>query len=173
MRPLTAAIVLVAVFAALPTESSGQTSSLDGSYVLVVEGSDDVNRAIEASIARMSFIVRPIARARLRKTNIPYRRLRIATDDREVSVTADASAPITSPANGAGIKWRREDGEVLDLSTEWEGRSLLQTFGAKDGSRQNRFSLSPDGKTLTMHVTISSPRLAAPLKYALRYRRED
>lgn len=173
MRAHLAAIVLVALLGALPSAAHGQAPSLDGSYLLAADASDDVNRAIESSVARMGFIVRPIARSRLRKTNVPYRRLRISTDDGRISIAPDAAAPVVSPMDGTPIRWRREDGEVLDVVTAWEGGSLSQTFRADDGSRENRYSLSPDGRTLTMQVTVRSPRLPAPLTYVMRYRRAD
>ena len=64
------------------------------------------------------------------------------------------------------------DGEVIDLTTRWVDETLEQTFIAEDGQRKNVFALSPDGGTLEMQVTVTSPRLAAPLTYTLRYRRQ-
>lgn len=173
MRFHLAATMLLALLLAVPAAAEGQAASLDGSYLLAVESSDDVNRAIEASIARMSFIVRPVARGRLRKANVPYRRLRISTNDGRIAIAPDAAAPVVAPADGTPIRWRREDGEALDVVTVWKGGSLSQTFHADDGSRENLYSLSADGRTLAMDVTVRSPRLPAPLTYVLRYRRAE
>ena len=87
-----------------------------------------------------------------------------------MSITFDQRRPVESPANGTPVKWTREDGERFDLSTEWEGGRLVQTFKGKEG-RTNTFTISPDGRTLTLGVAVSSPRLPKPLTYKLVYNR--
>lgn len=164
--PLFLAFALAAL---LPAATRAQESSMRGTFTLNRQASDNVRQAIDAAVARMNFVTRPIARGRLVRTNAAYERVVIAFDQREVTVTFDQRAAIKSPANGTPIKWTREDGEVFDLSTEWENGRLEQTFKAEDGQRVNVFSV--DGNTLTMNVTITSPRLSAPLRYKLVYNR--
>jgi len=53
----------------------------------------------------------------------------------------------------------------------FEGGHLLQEFNSSDGHRVNDYALSADGRTLTMQVTETSPRLSAPIKYKQVYRR--
>jgi len=48
---------------------------------------------------------------------------------------------------------------------------LAQTFTSADGRRVNDYSLSPDGRTLTMQVTETSPRLSQTIAYKQVYRR--
>jgi hypothetical protein len=173
MRTHLMAIVLLAGAAIAPAPSASQSASLDGDYQYVAEGSDDINRAIEQAIASMNFITRPVARSRLRKTNLPYRTLRISHTAAEVTTVPDSRDAVTSPADGSPIRWRREDGEMLTVTTRWEGESLRQTFVADDGQRVNLYSLEPDGRTLLMRVTVTSPRLPKPLTYAVRYARRS
>jgi|1186.fasta_scaffold869884_1 hypothetical protein len=161
---------LLAAFA-LPAAAQAQESSMRGTFVLNRQQSDDVNRAIETAVARMSFVTRPIARGRLRRTNQPYNRVVINFTPAQVSTTYDQRHAIESPANGQVVKWTREDGEKLDLSTAWQGGRLVQTFVAEDGTRINTYSMSNDGRTLTLHVTIRSPRLPQPLEYNLVFNR--
>lgn len=163
--------VLALALPAAGQQAGARTSALDGTYTLNRAASDDINRAIENAVSRMNFVTRPIARGRLRRTNQPYQRLVISHTPQQVSVTTDNRAAIRTPANGTPIKWRREDGEMFDVSTEWENGTLEQTFKAEDGSRTNVFALSGDGRTLTMNVTITSPRLSAPLRYKLVFNR--
>jgi len=172
MRTALLATALLALAPALPAHSPAQNQALDGHYVLVSQGGVDINRAIDAAIRRMSFVTRPIARGRLRKTNIPYARLDLSITPSQISNVVDGGEPVVTPANGTIVKWVREDGEQLDVSTEWRGESLIQTFRADDGQRENRYTLGADGRTLTLGVTITSPRLPAPLTYALTYRKE-
>ncbi len=171
-RQRTRTLLLALAALALPLAgASAQEPNLRGTYTLDRARSDDVNRAIETAVARMSFVTRPIARGRLRRTNQPYQRIVINFTPAEVTTTIDTRRPITSPASGQAVKWTREDGEVLDLSTEWENGQLVQTFRAEDGTRANTYSISSDGRVLTMNVTITSPRLPQPLRYKLVYNR--
>lgn len=166
-----AAFAVLAVSLAAPAGAQQGGAALDGTYTLNRAASDDVNRAIEAAVSRMNFVTRPIARGRLRRTNQPYQRVVISHTNNQVSIVTDTRAPIRTPANGTPVKWRREDGEMFDVSTEWENGRLEQTFSAEDGRRVNVYSLSADGRTLTMEVTVTSPRLAQPLRYKMVFNR--
>jgi len=161
---------LLAVLA-VPAAASAQESSMRGTFALDRAHSDDINRAIDAAVARMSFVTRPIARGRLRRTNTYYQRVVLNYTTAQVSTTFDQRHAIESPANGQPVAWTREDGEKFQLSTSWENGRLVQTFRAEDGSRTNVYSISPDGRTLTMDVTLRSPRLSAPLTYKLVFNR--
>jgi hypothetical protein len=110
-------------------------------------------------------------RGRLRKTNRAYRRVVTDYDQRTVSITFDQRRLMESPADGTPVKWTREDGDKFDLSTEWEGGNLEQTLKGEREMRTNTFSVSPDGRTLTLGVVVSSPRLPKPLTYKLVYNR--
>ena len=157
--------------AAVPAAAQGP--SLPGTYTYLEAESDAVRPAIEQAVARMNFITRPIARGRLVRTNVPYQTITIRREGDQVTVITDDRAPIVATADGNPMKWTREDGEVLDLTTQWVDERLEQTFVAEDGQRKNVFSLGPDGDTLEMQVTVTSPRLSAPLTYTLRYRRQS
>ncbi len=160
------------VLASAATPAVSQNPALTGSYTYVEAESDDIKAAIEQAVAKMNFITRPIARGRLTRTNEPYRTLTIQQSGSQVTIIRDEMAPIVAAPDGNPIKWTREDGEVLDLTTQWVDETLDQTFIADDGQRKNVFTLSPDGGTLEMHVTVTSPRLSAPLTYTLRFRRQ-
>ncbi|HET7275599.1 MAG TPA: hypothetical protein VFI91_10590 [Longimicrobiaceae bacterium] len=154
-------------------ELHAQTATdLAGTYVYIESASDDIEMAIRAATDDMNFIVGPIARGRLRKTNFPYERIQISSTPETVSIVTDSRAPIITPATGASIKWEREDGEVFDVSTRFVGDALEQTFRAEDGQRVNRFTLDSSGNVLTMLVTVSSPKLPEPMVYSLKYQRQ-
>ena len=162
LLPLLAALVL-------PVASHAQESSMRGTWAINRQASDNVTQAINTTVARMSFITRPIARGRLTRTNPVYNRVVLNYTNDQVSTTFDQRHAIESPANGQPVKWTREDGEKFDLSTEWQQGRLVQTFRAEDGSRTNVYTVSADGGTLTMNVTIRSPKLPQPLTYKLVY----
>lgn len=175
LRARTLVLLTAIAAAALPLSpapaAAQANDALKGTFTLNRQASDDVNAAINQAVQRMNFVTRPVARGRLRNTNQPYQRIVIDWSGGNVSVTTDARAPIVSPAAGTAVAWRREDGEQFQLTQRWEGGKLHQRFSADDGSRENVFSVSPDGQTMTMEVTVTSPRLPQPLRYKLVYTR--
>lgn len=169
-RRFTPVLLALALLALVSTAARAQTH-LNGTWTLNRERSDDVRAAVENAIRGMNFVARPIARGRLRKANVAYERLVIGNAGDSVNVTYDVRAPVITPANGATVLWRREDGDEFDVNTRWEGGRLEQSFRAPGGHRVNVYSVSADGRTLTMDVTLTSPRLAAPLRYKLVFDR--
>lgn len=168
---LAATTTLFLALTANGPPAAAQASALEGSYALVPSGSDDIREAIEETVRPMSFITRPIARGRLRKTNLPYSTLRLDFAGDRVTVRTDTGAPLTTPLNGSTIRWTREDGEEFRVTTGWQGSSLRQTFAAPDGQRTNLYTPGAGG-TLSLRVTVTSPRLPRALDYVQRYRRQ-
>ncbi|HET9985977.1 MAG TPA: hypothetical protein VFQ38_20425 [Longimicrobiales bacterium] len=164
-------LLLFAVAAGGPA-APPQTNLIVGTFVLDAGASDDVAAAIQKATSHMSFITRPIARGRLKKTNLPYHRLVFSPSPSAYELRIDDRKPIVTPADGSAAKWTREDGEVLGVSTKPRGGALEQRFVADDGQRVNVYTLSPDGQSLSMDVTVTSPRLPQPVTYRLVYRRQ-
>jgi hypothetical protein len=153
---------------------TSQTPRLQGTYTLDAAASDDVRKAIETAVQGMGWPTQGIARGRLKKTNLPpYQRVVIQLEPSitTVSITTDERAPIRTSADGTPIEWTREDKEKFKVSTVLKIGSLEQTFKSKDGQRVNTYSISDDGKTLTIHVSVTSDRLPRPLTYKLVYKR--
>lgn len=167
-------LLLLCVFllSAFSLQVRAANSDIAGRYVYVPERSSSVDQAVEKTVAEVNFVLRPIARSRLKKTNQPYQSITLTASADKLSITTDKRDPIVTPANGTPIKWKREDGELLDVSMKWQGKALQETFSAEDGKRVNLFELSPDGGELKMLVTVSSKRLPKPLVYTLVYQRQ-
>ncbi|BDU76098.1 hypothetical protein [Mesoterricola sediminis] len=130
----------------------------------------DLDAAVEAAVKETSFLIRPIARGRLKKTNPAYQRVVIERKEDTFVVTFDARKPQRMPASGAVVKWTREDGETFDLSMRLQGEDLVQTYHTHDGQRTNVYHVDPATRTLTINVTVSSGKLPKPLVYALAYK---
>lgn len=145
-------------------------TALQGHYVLDRTASDDIRKAVDNTVSRMSFITRGIARKRLEKNNPAFQRIDISRSGDNVTIASDG-VPVQIPLGGNYISWTRSDGATFQVSARETGTRLIQTFLAKDGQRMNAYSLSPDGRELTMAVTITSPRLPAPLTYRLVFQR--
>jgi hypothetical protein len=153
------------------TGMSVQRPNLSGTFRLIAEQSDDINWAIEGAVAPMNFVARPFARSRLRAINPPYPHLKIESTGDAVVIAADPRAPVRTPVNGAPVRWRREDGEMFNVSGEWEGTTFEQTFVSGTGRRVNQYTVSPDDQTLTLRVEITGGGLPGAMTYHLTYRR--
>jgi hypothetical protein len=137
--------------------------------VWTLASAPDIPAVIEAATASMNFVIRPIARGRLKKTNPVYRRIRIERSGAEYVFQYDERQIQRVPADGRAVDWKREDGEVLRLSVHPDHDDLVQTYQAKDGERTNLFHLDPAAHTLQLRVTVTSPRLPGPVAYTLAY----
>ena len=65
--------------------------------------------------------------------------------------------------------WTREDGETFWVSVVASPSKIVQTYKAKDGERTNEFTLSPNGQSLVLKVSVRSPKLSKVLNYSLVY----
>ena len=146
-------------------------SSLDGTYTLDQTNSDNINDVIEEALKKMNVLKRLIARGRLKKLNPVYHQVAISSSPNEISVTVDNQPPLRTPANGAPVAWIGPDGGKVNASMQLADGRLTQTFTSADGRRVNDYTLSRDGRTLTMRVTETSPRLSQPITYKEVYRR--
>ena len=168
-RSIALAVAGVVITVATAAAQQLPTSPI-GAWTLAPEQGDVIADAIERGTADMNFVTRPIARRRLRATNNAYATIEIRHEGGSITTVLDGRT-ITSPADGRSIRWTREDGEVLQVATSLRERTLTQTFTAEDGSRESVYTLSPDGRRLTLQVTIRSGRLPAPITYRLAYDR--
>jgi hypothetical protein len=153
------------------TLAAAQESSLDGTYMLDRTNSDNVNEVIEDTIRNLNFVTREIARDRLKKLNPAYHQVIITSSPNEISVTVDNQPPLRTPATGTPVAWVSPDGRKVNASMQLADRRLAQTFTSADGRRVNDYTLSPDGRTLTMQVTETSARLSQPIAYKQIYKR--
>ena len=160
-----------AIFLGLSTLAVAQQSGLDGTYILDATNSDNMNEVIEDAVGKLNFVTRDIARERLKKLNPAYREVAITSSPNEISVTVDNQPPLRAPAKGAPVAWVGPDGRKVNVSMQLEGPRLEQTFTSANGRRVNDYTLSPDGRTLTMQVRETSLRLSQRITYKQVYRR--
>jgi hypothetical protein len=141
-------------------------------YELVPNESDDVKAAIERSIQHMNFIVRPIARHRLTRTNHPPAHLTFANHPDTLVVTFEGANPIVTPRDGSLIPWvSGVSKEVYRVKAVVAGDTLHQTIVASDGHRVDDFIFSAGGERVRLDVRLFTERLPTPLMYSLAFRR--
>ena len=141
-------------------------------YALMPDESDDVNEAIDHTVAHMNFIVRPIARHRLTRTNHPPPHITFGVRSDTLVVTLERSNPIRTPRNGHAVPWASGvSREMYAASITFVGDTLRQLILASDGQRVDDFVFREGGARVDMHVTLSAERLPTPLVYTLIFRR--
>jgi hypothetical protein len=150
-------------------------SPLRGTFVRDEAASDPMKKIVDDGMSMLGRVYRvwPIsgqARKRLQETNRPMAWIQIVPEERELTVTTDRYKLVTPP-NGVLEDWERQEGDFVDVTSQLQGPRLEQRFVAEDGERVNRYSLSPDGNTLTLDVTVTSPKLDGELTYRQVYRR--
>ncbi|HLL81140.1 MAG TPA: hypothetical protein VK420_00760 [Longimicrobium sp.] len=164
------AVLALALAGAFPARAAAQ-AQLSGRYNYNAGASDDIAQSVNAAVQRMNFAVRPLARRYLARTNRAYRWVEISYAAPRVTISTDLRAGTPTPADGTPVELRRDDGEVQALSTLWANGRLEQTIRAKEAQRVTTYSLSEDGKTLTVAVRLTSHRLPQPVAYRLVYDR--
>jgi hypothetical protein len=80
---------------------------------------------------------------------------------------------ISTHIGGEPVRWERESGTfcLVTFTNLPDGR-LQQMLRESDGTRENTFMLTPDGKEMTFETLIHSKRLDTPIHFMLRYKRE-
>jgi hypothetical protein len=141
-------------------------------YALVPEESDDVKQAIDSTVARMSFIVRPIARHRLARTNRPPPHVTFALRPDTMTITLERANPIVVPRDGSSAPWESGvSSETYSTTIAFQGDTLKQMIHASDGQREDDFVFLDQGERLEMHVVLTADRLPKPLVYTLLFLR--
>lgn len=171
IKQIRGVLLCSAILSGSSTPAAEQKSDLDGTYTLDDADSDNIAKAIEDAVGKLNFLTRHIARDRLKKLNPAYRRVAIASSPNEISVSVDDQQPLHAPAKGTPVAWAGPDGGKVNVSMQLAGRRLVQTFNSAEGRRVNDYTLSPDGRMLTMQVTETSPRLSQAIRYKQVYRR--
>jgi hypothetical protein len=142
-----------------------------GRWILIESQSDDIAPAIERVVRRMNFLIRGIARSRLRKTQIAFPHITIVSGER-FRIDHEGGTAVWHGTAGTAVKTTAPDGKPINVRL-FAGPPLRETYESEEGSRENTYVLSEGGGKLTVHVRITSPKLPEPLVYSLVYRRSD
>ncbi len=141
-----------------------------GTWHFVPEESEEIEQAIDQAVAHMNFIVRRVARGRLRGANRPIDWIEIAYPDENVYILFRADEPPTiSPRDGEVVPYTRADGEVVQVNTELGDGVITQFFDSDDGQKEHVYRLRPDG-SMALEVTVLSERLREPFTYTWVFR---
>lgn len=157
---------------AAPVSASAVVAPIEGVFLLDSLAGDRVEDIIDRGAGLLPWYKRPFARGRLRETTRPAVWVSIEPNPRALRIRTEVH-DLTIPWDGELLDWEWKPGDPVDVSAEWAGGDLLQDFHAPDGSRYNRYVLSPDGRVLELYVRIESDQLSEPLRYRLVYVNRD
>lgn len=128
-----------------------------------------IDKGIEAAIDDMSFLIKPIAKGKLEKTNNASKQIVVKMDGDKLTVRHDNRAPVTSAPDGKPFKWTREDGDVFTVTQKATENTITQVYFSDEGNKTMTYKFAPDFKTMTLDVKVDSPKLPAPLRYSITY----
>lgn len=153
--------------------AAGQDPTVAGTYELEQKNSDEaVKAAIREATEGAGFFVRNVGRRLLADKLRPVPLLRITLTDSTASITRDDGATLLTPlAAGQGGVETLRPGE--DVTTRWDGTTLVRSFREDEGLRRYRYSIDQDGRTLRVEVRVEGSKLPRPVEYVLTYVRRS
>lgn len=129
-----------------------------------------IEKGIEKAIDDMSFITKPIARGRLKDSNVPITNLKVKLTPKMVTVQHGDRNPATSNVDGTPVDWtRKSDGKKFKVTQIVKPNLIIQTFFGEDGKKVLRYRFNDDYTKVTMAVELTSPKLSGPLKYSIDF----
>lgn len=131
------------------------------------KGEESIKKGIEVAIDDMNFITKPIARGKLEKSNIPFKKLIFKVSEKTISIQHNDRKPIIT--EGKPVQWTRDDGEKFQVTQVQNGQKLTQTFSSEDGKKVLTYTFTETFKKLTVDVLVTSGKISGPLKYTLHY----
>ena len=164
-------VALMALVSAPAATSAQQNPIPQGKYVFVPQLSDEIDGRAEEAVAHMNFLIRGIAKSRLKGANKPIERidLRYSGDSLWISLREDEPWVVTL-RNGEYMPYQRADGEVVQVKTELRPGVIDQYFRSEDGEKQMIYRLREDGMLEVESITYSD-KLEEPFRYTWVYRR--
>ena len=128
-----------------------------------------VEKAVREATESMSVFTRNTARGRLLQRNAPPARIRMQRKE-ALFILEFAGSPVQSlPISGAPLQ-QGERTLRVQLDDGPQG-ALRHTGETPEGRRENVFRTGVSSEVMTMDVTVTSPRLSAPVRYVLEFTR--
>lgn len=164
---------VVAPVSADETQPEASLEELSGTYRNATNGRNERTRnaAIDKVVDEMNFLVRGIARGRLKDANPVDRRITIRQRGDRLTTSFDGRS-YSARLGGPGRVVEGITGDELRLTFRVHEDRLVQRFDGGDKGRQNVFELDDEGH-LRLSVTVWADRLPSNVRYELRYEPVD
>lgn len=146
---------------------------LDGAWFLqgsATAGQAAIDAAIERAVGEMNFFLQGVTRTQLREKTPLNRRIDIDFPaDGRITVGFDQRFTYTTRP-GVAQPFTLPDGAEVEVTQHFRDGHLEQYFGHSLGRRWNAYSLSADGRTMTVTATQQGPMMPQPVHFTLQYR---
>ena len=143
----------------------------EGRYILISEQSDKIAEVVERTVRQFNFLIRPIARGRLQRTQVAFPSIEFQHRAEKTFVIAHENGTnIVHPRIGEPVNAVAPDGTAIRVRLN-AGPPLREIYESGEGQRENTYELLDDGRRLVVQVVIMSSRLREPLRYRLVYQR--
>ena len=170
--PLLALAFVVPLLGLFAAEAhAGDASAYAGTWTFD-ETSDDraAAEAVEELASEYPFLFRGLVKSKLLAAIKIAATITMDPGPNSMTITSEFSK-WTSDLSATEVSVVNPEGDTITLKRWLEGDEL-HAVGAKGGSAQGFvFKLAPDGRSMSLEVTTSSPRLQRPLRYSLSYRK--
>ena len=132
-----------------------------------------VAAVINEAAAKFNFMIRGIARSRLRASNPVFGAITVSYDGAALTLSANGDALRLTGTNGGRIPWETPDGRKIEVEQFIQPQLAKRVYYNKDGHREVVYNISEDLKALTLNVTLHSKYLKTPVQYQLQYSTEE
>lgn len=130
-----------------------------------------IDQAIDRAVSEMTYLLQGITRDQLRDKTPLNRRLDFAfSSDGQITTIFDQRYTYTTRP-GVAQTFSLPDGANIQVTQYFRDGELEQYVEHTLGRRWSRFSLSPDGQTLTMAATQQGPMMPVPVHFTLDFRK--
>lgn len=154
-------VVAIAIVALSP--ASAAQSLISKEYTLDRKQSDDAARVIANAAPSPVNANWPELRRKIYKSSLPTDNFRITSVAGRITISDDGPRPIIAVlAGGGSMKWKINDGQVLDVSAKLDG-DAVETKYIGDGYERTTVYRNI-GQILLAESTITSPMLSAPIR---------
>lgn len=146
---------------------------LSGSYRLGdrERSAEAIRSAVDRATEGMP-LLRSVARSRLYETSEPAPRLELGFPDGQIHVAYSGELPVVTRDDGTPAVWKSRFGDTTTVVQTFSRGRLVQSFrGAMGSTRTDVYTLSADGRRLTVHSLITSAFLPEAVEFEVVYDR--
>lgn len=127
------------------------------------------DRAVHEGLASMSWFLRPLARAPLRRTVTSCTELDLQLDDDGLRVTCPGSGPVWVARPLVSRAYRADDGAEVTVVARERVDGITVRFERAEGCLQTSYTRTEQGLLVSRELT--SRYLADPVRWDVRYLR--
>jgi hypothetical protein len=161
-------VALILVLVAIPSTAAASQPWEGAWHHVAKTGEAEKMRAeVDEVVSEMSFLIRGVARSRLRDECQPYNEIQIRLADEQVWIRTDLGV-LTSPLDEPVMR-DGHDGKKVRVHRWLRDGELHETLSTSRGSRTNHYRVR--GEQLHVDSTIRSSRLPRPVKFTYTYQR--